>query len=439
MFSIVSKEYLVGELIPAVYYPNRMHSMRCSSHDLALLLTVLAIGLLVDFDLGLEIEVAQLYIRLAWSTALLPALPTIATVKCLHLMNIYHGMAGDKYDSHRLLISAWQCLHYIKLHEDPDIKAIKNEEAYDRRAYFWNLLQPILWQSLMTGILPSVLETPHECYVLSEQDEKDYDKREAVGFGAWSSKFTYQCLRPVTIAVIDPNPPDYKHILALDERIRTFPIPSSSPNSSDLPSIMQHFIYSHYREHVLMFLHRDSFKQTLTDNPMDPLTSTRGYSFTTTYESACVVLDSTINLYAKAKYHVPKIWRIWANAFCATVDDVLRRRRIVAHHIFGNCFQVVIGAVAVLTPNVKLEPCPLRKLEDACALFEVKASCASSALPKVLETFDSALRSAGQVVPMRHVTHLTADLQGDNIVFEDTWSVRLYEEVMQAAQAHISD
>ena len=113
MFSIVTEEHLVETLIPAAYYPNRMDSLRCSPHDLALLLTALAIGVLVDFDLGLDIEVAQLYIRLAWSTALLPALPTIATVKTLHLMSIYHGMAGDKYDSHRLLISAWQCLHHV--------------------------------------------------------------------------------------------------------------------------------------------------------------------------------------------------------------------------------------------------------------------------------------------------------------------------------------
>jgi hypothetical protein len=50
--------------------------------------------------------------------------------------------------------------------------------------------------------------------------------------------------------------------------------------------------------------------------------------------------------------------------------------------------------------------------------------------------FDSALRSAGRVVPMRHVTHVTANLQGANIVFEDTWSLRLYEEVMQATQVY---
>jgi hypothetical protein len=40
--------------------------------------------------------------------------------------------------------------------------------------------------------------------------------------------------------------------------------------------------------------------------------------------------------------------------------------------------------VAVLTPNLKIDPCPLQKLEDACALFEVKASCASIALVRIL-------------------------------------------------------
>jgi hypothetical protein len=51
---------------------------------------------------------------------------------------------------------------------------------------------------------------------------------------------------------------------------------------------------------------------------------------------------------------------------------------------------------------------------------------------------DSAFHSAGQVMPMRHVTHVD-DPQGDNAVFEDIWSERMYEEIMQAAQTHISD
>jgi hypothetical protein len=115
MFSIVSRDYLVEELIPAVYYPNRMHSRTCSHHDLALLLTALAIGVLVDLDLEPHNEAAQLYIRLAWSAAgSLRAVPTISTVKCLQLMSIYHGMAGNKSDSHRLLISAWQRFRHVR-------------------------------------------------------------------------------------------------------------------------------------------------------------------------------------------------------------------------------------------------------------------------------------------------------------------------------------
>jgi hypothetical protein len=42
------------------------------------------------------------------------------------------------------------------------------------------------------------------------------------------------------------------------------------------------------------------------------------------------------------------------------------------------------------------------------------------------------------LVPMHHATPEPVDLQGD-IVLEDIWSLCLYEEVMQAAQARSSD
>ena len=115
MFSIVSRDYLVEKLIPVVYYPNWMDSLTCSLHDLALLLTALAIGVLVDLKLSPHHEEAQLYIRLAWSAAgSLRAMPTIATVKCLHLISIYHGMDWNKSNSHRLLISTWQHFHHVR-------------------------------------------------------------------------------------------------------------------------------------------------------------------------------------------------------------------------------------------------------------------------------------------------------------------------------------
>jgi hypothetical protein len=114
MFSIVSNIYLFETVIPAVYDPQ-MDSLACSPHDLALLSAALAIGALVDLRLGPNNEEAQRYIRLAWSAARsLRAVPTIATVKCLHLMSIYHGVVGNKLDCHRLLIAAWERLHHVR-------------------------------------------------------------------------------------------------------------------------------------------------------------------------------------------------------------------------------------------------------------------------------------------------------------------------------------
>lgn len=118
MFSIVSREYLIDQLILFVYKPNRMHLRGYSPRDLALLLTALAIGALVDLSLSPHDEEAQRYIRLAWSAARsVPDRPSIATVKCLHLMSIYHGLTGDGSDfkdSHRLLNSAWHFLHHVR-------------------------------------------------------------------------------------------------------------------------------------------------------------------------------------------------------------------------------------------------------------------------------------------------------------------------------------
>jgi hypothetical protein len=120
MFSIVSREYLINELIAAVYNENGMGSRGYSYHDFALLSTALAIGALVDLRLAPYNEEAQRYYRAAsaaWSAAqLAPAKPTIAAVKCLHLMSIYHGLTdngSDFKDSHRLLNSAWQIIHHV--------------------------------------------------------------------------------------------------------------------------------------------------------------------------------------------------------------------------------------------------------------------------------------------------------------------------------------
>ena len=120
MFSIVSRQHLIGELIPAVYMRNRAHSPAYGPHDLALLLITLGIGVLVDLNLPPYHAEAQHYYRLARAAIGLQSVLTrrsIVTIKCLHLMSIYHAMTGDGSDfkdSHRLLNSAWDFLHHVR-------------------------------------------------------------------------------------------------------------------------------------------------------------------------------------------------------------------------------------------------------------------------------------------------------------------------------------
>jgi hypothetical protein len=54
---------------------------------------------------------------------------------------------------------------------------------------------------------------------------------------------------PVTEAILASNPPSYRTIMELDQKIRAFDIPSSSPLDPQRPSTsMQAFVRSHYSE-----------------------------------------------------------------------------------------------------------------------------------------------------------------------------------------------
>lgn len=145
-------------------------------------------------------------------------------------------------------------------------------------------------------------------------------------------------------ATLAANPPTYRTILELDERVRKFdvPIPALPPGATQQPaSTMQRFVREHYRELstliyfsffpslvlkfcnivALLFLHRGCFAQALTDNPTNPQQSIHGQSFITAFKCACAILDSTIGHFNQQPQLTPRVWRIWSNAFSAAVRD----------------------------------------------------------------------------------------------------------------------
>ncbi|KAJ6613565.1 hypothetical protein B0H10DRAFT_2436370 [Mycena sp. CBHHK59/15] len=367
MFHIVSRRQLVDELIPAIY---KQVCVSYGPHELAVLLITLGIGALVDLNLQPYNLEAQHYYRLAQAAVgLQPVLtePSVVTIKTLHLMSIYNGLSGKEANmelSYALLNMASQVALRTGFHIDPSMWRFEGREAYDRRVYFWNLLVAVLWQSLITGRPPSILSTYIDCKLPTEEEELEYGGgAPPTGLGAWGHKASEECLVPIVRATLAVKAPSYDKILDLDRKIRNFAQPPANAGEERTAVSMKNFIRGHYRDLLLLFLHRAFFAQVMIDDAADPMKSPYAHSVLTAYQSACNVLDDTLNQFTKKPLLVTRVWRIWSLAFSAAV---------------------VVGTLAVRGVHLDLSPPPLEQLQIACTMFRSAAetnSRAARALP----------------------------------------------------------
>ncbi|KIK92895.1 hypothetical protein PAXRUDRAFT_829537 [Paxillus rubicundulus Ve08.2h10] len=414
MFDIVSRQQVLGVLIPSVYKHTGGQTAEprtCGPHDLALLLILLAIGALVDPSLPAYNSEAQHYHRLARAALCLRPIfveRSIVTVKTLHLMSIYNGMCGierNLENSYTLLSLAAQVALQIGFHKDPSTWGFTGREAYERRTYLWNLLAGSLWQSLVTGHPPAITPSFLDCRVPTENEEVTYQSGEVPsGFGAWYFRYTIECLAPVVEITQAARPSRYDTVLELDRKIREFSIPrveGAGPDHAERISWqMQSFARSHYRELTLLFLHRGFFAQALTDFPWDPLRSPFRHSFLTTYQCATVILDATGNQFAEQPVLCARVWRIWSFAFSAAI---------------------VIGTIAMGRLGVKLEPDPFKQLDHACALFLEAARTsvgAQRALPILLRLRQKAVEALSEVPQHEPVVNLERPGDSPNLLEE---------------------
>ncbi|KAF7440022.1 hypothetical protein PC9H_000363 [Pleurotus ostreatus] len=360
MFHIVSRQLIVGELIPTIY---KLNHNTYGPHDLALMLITLGIGALVDLNLPPYNLEAQHYYRLACAAlGLQPVLSqqSIVTIKTLHLISIYNGMSGKESNleqSYMMLSLAGRLA--LGVNVDPSSWGFQGREAYDRRVYFWNLLAAILWQALVTGRPPVILQTFIHCKMPTDEEEELYQLGEVPhGFGTWGFKASIECLLPAVRATLAAKPPPYSEILELDHKIRKFAsVTSASEDQNDNTALsMRTFVRSHYQDLILLFLHRGFFAQAMAENTDNPLRTTYGESVTAAYQSACVVLEDTRVQFMKKPTLCARVWRIWSLAFSAAI---------------------VIGAVAIR--RLDFQPPPLEQFEIACLLFQKAAETSSRA------------------------------------------------------------
>ncbi|KAJ7865263.1 hypothetical protein B0H13DRAFT_1637161 [Mycena leptocephala] len=362
MFHIVSRRQLIDELIPAIYKQVRVSY---GPHELAVLLVTLGIGALVDLNLQPYNLEAQHYYRLAQAALSLQSImtePSIVTIKTLHLMSIYNGLSGKESNmeaSYGFLDMASQVALRTGLHIDPSMWRFEGQEAYERRVYFWNLLVAVLWQSLVTGRPPSILSVFVDCRLPTEEEEYKFGGGgPPTGLGIWGHKATEECLLPIVRATLAVKAPSYDKVLHLDRKIRNFAQPPPNPVDERTAVSMKNFVRSHYRDLMLLFLHRAYFAQVMIENAADPMKSPYAHSVLAAYQGACNVLDDTLNQFTKKPLLVARVWRIWSLAFSASV---------------------VVGTLAIRGINLNLTPPPLEQFQIACTMFRNAAETSSRA------------------------------------------------------------
>ena len=156
----------------------------------------------------------------------------------------------------------------------------------------------LVFQSLVTGRPPIIFGKFIDCHIPSVEEEYIFEQGEvSLGcehffcnfhwnvtdssvVGIWSCRFSIECLLPVAEATLAVNPPTYRSILELDERIRKFdvPIPTLPPGATQQPaSTMQRFVREHYRE-LSTFTYQLLFRSVFLNSHTTP--SQRFYSFT---------------------------------------------------------------------------------------------------------------------------------------------------------------
>ncbi|KAJ7216633.1 hypothetical protein GGX14DRAFT_518292 [Mycena pura] len=385
MFTIVSRRQLLDELIPAIYKQTRTSY---GPHELAVLLVMLGIGALVDLNLQPYNLEAQHYYRLARAAIGLQSImtdPSVVTVKTLHLMSIYNGLSGKEANleaSYTFLDLASQVAQRTGLHIDPSMWGFEGREAYERRNYFWNLLTPVLWQSVITGRPPSILQVYVDCKIPTEEEELLYSGGgPPAGLGVWGHRATEECLLPIVRATLAVKAPSYDKVLQLDRKIRNHAQPQAiNPGDERTALSMKNFIRSHYRDLMLLFLHRAYFAQTMIEHVADPMKSPYAHSVSAAYASACNVLKDSLDQFTKQPLLVARVWRIWSHAFSAAV---------------------VVGTLAIRGLNLNLTPPPLEEFQTACTMFRSVAETNSRAA-RALPVLQSMLLKAYRARQMYH-------------------------------------
>ncbi|KXN83717.1 hypothetical protein AN958_00859 [Leucoagaricus sp. SymC.cos] len=388
-FNPIKRDELINDILAPTYRALKARQAgqstgfpNISSHKLAVLYLIFALGTLVDLTLPPYSKDAEMYHNLSRASLSLRSIfdsPELATVQAIMLMAVYHQMSGKRYT----LDSSWSLLSlgakvaqslglrrcYISLVLRVAIDYGSSEIDRDsarwnmdpktvqrRRFLFWEMTSMEFFFSLALGRPPCIQLSYVDCE-LPEDDEATLDENgnPLIGYYRWKYEFVKETISTVLEQSLTAETPQYQTILELDRKVREKRLPPHlnvymSPEEEHFtPSVyMRGCVLGQFRAVTLLYIHRSWFAQAMLDHPVNPLRSPYAPSFLAAYRCASGVIKITLNHFDR----FPELCCRWW-VFSAAI---------------------IVGGIITRSPSSSMAPTAFIELGLACDLFEKGAT-----------------------------------------------------------------
>ncbi|KAJ6624985.1 hypothetical protein B0H10DRAFT_1783893 [Mycena sp. CBHHK59/15] len=341
MYTPISRSDFYDTIFQKIYDPHGSSYESVSSHNLAVLYMILALGTLVDLNMPAHSPEATEYYQLGRAALAINSVleePSIAGIQALLLM--CHFMFWADIDAPRWVLMGLVVKLAHSVYRDSGRWNLDPAETHRRRCLLYECYTYDSWQSLTFGRPPSFAlshidaQLPHGTTIhLSGEVE--------MSFAGWKHGWSSQCLAIVHDQAFGARAPAYGTVQDLDKKVRAYYVPPSL----QVPGFGGAKLTAELEQPTIELTMQ---RYSLEENPNDPMGSKYAPSVLAAYTSACTFVGLIESLF---KQHPALTERMW----------------FYFMHVFSCA--IVLGSIAV-KPRMALAPSALSHLESACSLFE---------------------------------------------------------------------
>ncbi|KAJ7511992.1 fungal-specific transcription factor domain-containing protein [Mycena galericulata] len=378
------------ELLTHVY-ASRLHSYELSPHALSLIFFVFALATLADLSLPAYSAEADVYFDLGRTALSLQSIfgsTDLHTIQALILAGLYYATGGPRYSvdsSWTLTAMAVSLCQRVRIHREGTHAGLENKIAQRQRALFWEVYSLETYCALSFSRPLSIPLADINCEFPADTEQTmDSEGRTIPGCPCsppvnfvyahlmtvyhtkW--KFTKEVTAPMAQAYSSATLPTYEEVLDLDRRLRQFMefAPFDHYKGSTFLAYLRTSIIPHFAGNLMLYMHRSSFVQALTDYPHKPLDSPYAASYLAAYRGASKIIQSDLRSFTLFPEQFHRWWPIWKSLVNAAF---------------------IAASIVVKSPTSELAPPAFRELLAAVELVEqgaVHAFVAQGSLPLLL-------------------------------------------------------